>query len=190
MALTLASVSIYRNMRSDQNEKSPENLLTNVISAEKKLEEKKPVASENQMTERVDFDSSVLVQERSYTEKEIQDMTEEQFIQLLKEVELRLPKLSDIKKIPAEALHRTPAPVLQAGKELGLIKEILKLHESYEVHAGIFYQSCAINKLSLTPVRALCLTNLVEVKRKKGEKINKSLFSKEIIDLSSMITDI
>lgn len=49
------------------------------------------------MTERVDFDSSVLSQERFYTENEIQTMTEDQFSHLLKEVASRLPKLSDIK---------------------------------------------------------------------------------------------
>lgn len=57
--------------------------------------------------------------------------------------------------------------MLQAGKELCLIKEVIKIHESYEDLAAGFYQICALNNESPTPVRALCLTNLVEIKRKK-----------------------
>ncbi len=165
-----------------------QNKSTSEISKDKN-EIKPTLEASSEMTERVDFDSSVLVQERFYTEKEIAEMTEDQFENLLKEIEMRLPKLSDIKKIPAEALHRTPAPVLQAGKELGLIKEVLKLHESYDQKAGLFYQTCAMNTESPTPVRALCLTNLVEIKRKNGEKIDKKLYSKEILELAKMVTD-
>lgn len=187
-ALILAGVSTYRNLQSKKQQSFLENQLTNNKTLEKLT--KASLENSTGMTERVDFDSSVLSQERFYTEKEIQTMTEDQFSNLLKEVASRLPKLSDIKKIPIEALHHTPAPVLQAGKELGLIKEVLKIHESYENLAVGFYQTCALNKESPTPVRALCLTNLVEIKRKKGETINKKLFSKEIIELSKMVTDL
>lgn len=187
-ALILAGVSTYRNLQSKKQQSFLENQLTNNKTLEKLT--KASLDNSTGMIERVDFDSSVLSQERFYTEKEIQTMTEDQFSNLLKEVASRLPKLSDIKKIPIEALHHTPAPVLQAGKELGLIKEVLKIHESYENLALGFYQTCALNKESPTPVRALCLTNLVEIKRKKGETINKKLFSKEIIELSKMVTDL
>lgn len=187
-ALVLAGVSTYRNLQSKKQQSFLENELTNNKTLEKLT--KASIDNSSGMTERVDFDSSVLSQERFYTENEIQTMTEDQFSHLLKEVASRLPKLSDIKKIPIEALHHTPAPVLQAGKELGLIKEVIKIHESYEDLAAGFYQKCALNNESPTPVRALCLTNLVEIKRKKGESINKKIFSKEIIELSKMVTDL
>lgn len=132
----------------------------------------------------------VLQTERLYTEAELLDMTEEQFSVLLKDTEGRLPKLSDIKKIPAEALHRTPPIVLQAGRDLGLIKEILKIHESYERVAAPFYKSCAKNAEGTTPVRALCLTNLIEIKKKNNQEINMSEFPGQIIELSKMVTEI
>jgi len=192
LALILASVSIYKNRQNNDDKiyetktlENEQNKTLNLV----KTDTQKPTLINSEMTERNDFDSSVLVQERSYTEKEITEMSIEEFENLLIEVEAKLPKLSDIKKIPPEALHQTPAPVLQAGKELGLIKEVLKLHESYEEKAGVFYQACALNNQRPTPVRALCLTNLNEIKKKNGEKINKSMFSKEIIDLASMVTD-
>jgi len=144
----------------------------------------------DKMTERIDFDDSTLiVRERVYTEKEINEMTEVDFISLVKKTEIKLPKLSDIKKIPAAALHRTPAPIMQAGKDLGLIKEILIVHESYAPIAAKMHQRCAKDALRPTPVRALCLTDLIQYKKKNGEKINKADYPAELIDLTRMITD-
>ncbi len=145
---------------------------------------------QEEMTERKDFDDSdLLVRERVYTENEINEMTEEQFTALVKETELKLPKLSDIKNLPPAALHRTPAPVMQAGKDLGLLKEVLKVHESYEPIAAKLYQNCAKDAQRPTPVRALCLTDLIQYKKKNGEKINQAEYPANLIDLTKMITD-
>lgn len=135
-------------------------------------------------------DENVLVIERVYTEQELNKMSEEQFAALLKDMEIRLPKLSDIKSLPAGALHRTPPVILEAGRELGLIKEILKIHESYERVAAPFYKNCAKKDDGTTPVRALCLTNLIEIKKKNGEVLNLAEFPGQIVELSRMITDI
>lgn len=145
---------------------------------------------QEEMTERTDFDNStLLVRERVYTELEIFDMTEAQFVLLVKETELKLPKLSDIKNLPPQALHRTPAPVMQAGKDLGLLKEVIKAHESYEIVAAQLYESCAKDAQRPTPVRALCLTDLIQYKKKTGEKINKADYPATLLDLTKMITD-
>ena len=163
------------------SENRPKGLKAIIASNLKKQEE---------MTERTEFDdSTLLVRERVYTEKEINEMTEEEFTSLVKETEVKLPKLSDIKNLPPAALHRTPAPVMQAGKDLGLLKEILKVHESYEPIAAKMYQSCAKDAQKPTPVRALCLTDLIQYKKKNGEKINKAEYPATLIDLTKMITD-
>ena len=148
------------------------------------------IKKQEEMTERKDFDNSVLELERFYTDQEIADMTEEEFTVLVQEIELKFPKLSDIKKLPPGALHRTPAPVLQAGKELGLLKEILKVHESYERVAVGFYERCAKSAERPTPVRALCLTNLVTTKKKNSEKVNLKEYPSELVELTRMITDL
>lgn len=164
-------------------------------SAESKPKNLKDVLAGNlkkqeEFVERKDFDDTVLSQERYYTESEINEMTEEQFQTLLQETESKLPKISDIKKLPPGALHRTPAPVMQAGKDLGLIKEVLKVHESYERSASPFYEKCAKDAERPTPVRALCLTNLIQVKKKNNERINVSEYPSDLIQLSRMITDL
>ena len=150
----------------------------------------KNLQSRDEMTERKDFDDSVLEKERIYTESEINEMSEEQFMGLLKDIELKLPRISDIKKLPPEALHRTPEPVMQAGRDLGLIKEILKVHESYDRVAVGLYERCAKETDRPTAVRALCLTNLVTIKKKNGQKINTAQYPAELVELTKMITDL
>lgn len=132
----------------------------------------------------------VLEKERIYTEQEINEMTEEKFSMLLKDTANRLPKRSDIKQIPSGALHRTPEIIIKAGRDLGLIKEVLKIHESYERVAASFYQSCAKDEEGTTPVRALCLTDLIQIKKKHGQELKMNEFPNQIVELSKMVTDI
>lgn len=133
---------------------------------------------------------NVLMRERIYTEAEINEMTEVQFEELLAETQRKMPTQADIKKLPAGALHRTPPLVIQAGRDLGVIKEVLKVHESYERAAAPFYKSCAKNNEGVTPVRALCLTNLIEIKKKNGENLNLKEFPEQLIELSKMVTEL
>lgn len=145
---------------------------------------------QEEMVERKDFDDgSLLVRERVYTEAEINDMSEVEFKALLVETEAKLPTVNDIKKLPAGALHRTPAPVMQAGKDLGLLKEILKVHESYERDAADFYKKCAQTLERPISVKALCLTNLIEIKKKNGEKLNLAAYPTDVVELTRLITD-
>ena len=170
------------NQSKNLGENRPKGLKAIIAANLKKQEE---------MTERTDFgNEDLLIRERVYTESEINNMTEEQFRVLVNETELKLPKLSDIKNLPPGALHRTPAPVMQAGKDLGLLKEVLAVHESYEPMAAKMYQSCAKDSLKPTPVRALCLTDLIIYKKKNGEKINKAEYPAVLLDLTRIITEL
>lgn len=173
------------NVAQKSLESKPKGLRAIIASNLKKQEE-----MQEEMIERKDFDdSTLLVRERLYTEAEINEMTQEQFIDLLEQTEAKLPTISDIKKLPPGALHRTPAPIMQAGKDLGLLKEVLKIHESYERDAIIFYEKCAKTPERPMPVKALCLTNLIEIKKKNGQKINLSTYPADVVELTKLITE-
>jgi hypothetical protein len=186
----------YRKAHTEQSSNDIKSHLTNEDAQSSVPSKLKTIIANNlqkqsQMTERSDFgDASLLVQERFYTENEINNMTEEEFIELVKATELRLPKVSDLKQLPAGALHTTPAPVMQAGKDLGLLKEIIKVHESYERDTVGLYDRCANNITRPIAVRALCLTNLVIIKKKNGEAVNLKQYPAQLVDLTKMITDL
>jgi hypothetical protein len=193
--LLLVVLSIYRNTEFKKPLIASKNELTPTIENKNKTQKLKEIVAQNlaynqEMVERTDFDNSVINQERLYTENEIANMTEKEFENLLKDVSMKLPKLSDIKKIPPQALHRTPPPVLQAGRDLGLIKEIINIHERYEIKTIPFYDECSKNNERPVPVRALCLTNLVIAKKKLGLKFNRQEYAPEILDLAKMVTEL
>lgn len=146
--------------------------------------------AEQEKSAAVSSSDNVLSQKRVYTEQEIAQMSESDFTHLLEEIKKRLPKKSDLKAIPPGALHRTPPIIIEAGHELGLIKEVLTMHESFVELAVPFYKACAKDVLGTTPVRALCLTNLIEIKKKNGQDLNMSEFPQNIIDLAKMVTDL
>jgi hypothetical protein len=131
-----------------------------------------------------------LQKERVYTETEIKEMTEEKFVDLLNDLEKRLPLKSDLKSLPAASLHHTPALILMAGRDLGLIKEVLKFHPNFEMKAESLYLNCAKNEWGVTPIRALCLTNLWEIKKRKGQTLKTYEYPEQIVNLAKMVIDI
>lgn len=199
LASILAGISIYLNTHKKSLSNESKNQLTAPDGQKKK--DSRPVKLEKWRSffnrsgiskEQISNPEQppVITQERFYTEKEIQNMSKEEFRSLLLETESRLPTLSDIKNVPAGALHRTPEPILNAGKNLGLLKEILNAHPDYETSALGFYENCARNGSRPTPVRALCLTNLVEIKKKNHQPLNLKEFPVQVVDLARLITDL
>ena len=185
----------FKNSESLNDNKSKLTLMNITKSSAQKIPMIKTLIAknlnkQNELAEAQVNGQNVLTVERVYTELEINEMTEEKFVELLKDTERRLPKLSDIKQLPPGALHRTPPIVIEAGRDLGVIKEVLKVHESFEREASQFYKNCALNNSGVTPVRALCLTNLIVIKKKNNEDLNLKDYPIQLIELSKMITDL
>ncbi len=127
----------------------------------------------------------LITMERQYTEKEIENMNELQFSTLLSDVKRKLPKKSELKNIPAHALHTTPPIIIEAGKNLGLIKEVILIHPEFQKTAIPFYEECAKDNESPTTIRALCLTNLIII----NKKTKLQNYPKEIVDLAKIVTE-
>ena len=199
LTASLAGTSIYLNSQKKTISNEMKSQLTSSMDEKsadqkpKKLDKLRTLINKNfqQRAKLVEASPSpIITQERFFTEKEIEIMTEEDFKGVLEDIELRLPKISDIKKIPAEALHRTPEALIVAGKNLGFIKEIINTHSSFEKSASGFYENCAKNEVRPTPVRALCLTNLSEIKKKSALKINLKEYPVHVVDLARTISDL
>ncbi len=199
LTLIVVGITVFLNHKKDREIIAADvakSKLTNEEGSEKPtkvgLKEliKKNLGKQEEVAQAQTGSANLLTQERTFTEAEINDMTEEQFTALVQDTERKLPKLSDIKQLPAGALHMTPPIVIQAGRDLGVIKEVLNVHESYSRVALPFYKSCAKNDEGVTPVRALCLTNLIEIKKKNGESVNLKEYPEKLIELTKMVTEI
>lgn len=138
---------------------------------------------------KTDLDDTMLANERIYTQSELEHMTRAQFQHTLLDIKRKLPKISDIKKIPAQALHHTPSIVLKAGRDISVVAEVTALHPEYEIDALNFYDSCARNPQGVTTVKALCLTNIIEINNKNHQTTELASYPKEIVDLSKMVIE-
>lgn len=187
----LATIGIFLNTKSENEMKNDlTNLaLKNPVSLNKIIQ--KNIDKRNEEMHEVSMQNeTMLTKERNYTQEEIVRMTESEFKTVLIDIERKLPKKTDLKKIPAEALHQTPPAIIEAGRNLGLIKEIIKVHKNYETFALDFYQDCSKNDETPTTVRAICLTNLIVINQLNGNKFNTNGYPKEIVDLSKIVTDL
>ena len=172
-----------------KSENANKNNLTKIMQkAPQKLSQ---IIAKNEEMHEVNMQAnSVLTMERNFTQDEINRMSENEFKAVLADIERKLPKKSDLKKIPEQALHHTPPVIIEAGRNLGLIKEIIKVHKSYETFALDFYQDCTKNEDNPTTIRAICLTNLVVINRLNGNKFSTDGYPKDIVDLSKIVTDL
>lgn len=195
IALIFIGVSVFIKHKKDRDlialNEAKSKLTEEVPKEKSSLKDliKKNLSKQEEIAQNQVGGADLLTKERTFTEAEINEMTEEQFVLLLKDTERKLPKVSDIKQLPPGALHITPPIVIQAGRDLGVIKEILKVHESYERVASPFYKSCAKSEEAVTPVRALCLTNLIEIKKKNGESLNLKEYPDQLVQLSKLVTE-
>ncbi len=131
----------------------------------------------------------IILKKRSYTEIEIANMSTDEFQNILSQTLVNLPTVNDLQKLPNELLHRTPPPILEAGRDLALIKDILNVHPDFIKFAMDFYQTCADNSEAPHAVRALCLTNIMYESKKENQPINLDHYPKEIVELTRLIID-
>lgn len=140
-------------------------------------------------TSQTPIDDTMLAKERIYTENEIEHMSRAEFQHTLLDIKRKLPVVSELKKIPEAALHHTPSIVLKAGRDISVVAEVAARHPEYEIDALNFYDTCARNPQGVTTVRALCLTNIIEINNKNKQTTDLSIYPKEIVDLSRMVIE-
>lgn len=182
--LELADLEITQevSLTNSAVEKNEKPSLKDLIKKNLEAQEKSVVENE--------ANKPILLKKRNYTEAEIQNMSLQEFKDLLSTTEANLPTIADIRKLPPGALHHVPEPVIQAGRDLGLLKEVLAVHPNYTEEANTLYENCSEKDELPQSVRALCLTNLIQNKKAQGEKLNLSLYPKEIVELSKLVIDI
>ncbi len=147
------------------------------------------ILKNNLKRESTNSSTDLITIERAYTETEIQNTTADDFSQMILDTESRLPTLSDIKQIPSGALHHIPSVILEAGRNIGVLKEVIKIHPEYEDKIIPLYQNCAQAENRPTTVRALCLTNLIELSKRHNLVLDLKKFPPKIVELTKLVTD-
>ncbi len=163
-----------------------EKVIKKVAQKNSKLQK---IINRNQQAQFDKNSPSLLTQERIYTEEEIKNTTPLQFEEMLKETEAKLPLKAELKQIPEGALHHTPTTILEAGRNLGALKEVLKFHPEYEEKIIPLYHKCAQASDRPTTVRALCLTDLITLSKKRNTPIDLTKYPNDIVSLTKIVTD-
>lgn len=108
----------------------------------------------------------------------------EKFETYLTETLSNLPNKTKLQKLSPDEIHYSPRMIMEAGARLGRIKRQLKLNANFVPSAMKFYTECASQNDGATPVRGLCLANLIHLKTKAGETVDKTKYPARVFELA------
>lgn len=110
--------------------------------------------------------------------------TVDKFINFAQKTIETMPTKATLSSLSAKEVHHTPEVIIKSGRRLGTLKAQLKLNSEFIPEAIRFYEECSTLESSPTPIRAICLANLVYLKEKDGELVDGSIYPKKVVDLA------
>lgn len=129
-------------------------------------------------------DTPVIKVDASGVKSEAEKWERKFFEDYIEDTVKNLPSLKQLQKLDEEKTHHTPAMIMETGLRLGKIKKQVKLNEEFGPKAISFYKTCASDKDGVTPVRGLCLANLIYMKKQKGEEVDLSAYPENVMSLA------
>lgn len=121
---------------------------------------------------------------RDGVESEGEKWEAEFFNNYLDETLESLPNLDQLKGLKNKDVHHQPGIVMEAGLRLGKIKKQVKMNQDFGPKAMEFYSKCAAKKKSFTPVRGLCLANLMIMSKQKGQTVDTSSYPEPVVEMA------
>ncbi len=100
-----------------------------------------------------------------------------------------LPMLVDLKSIPADEAHSTPARIIEAGAALGELEEYLEKKPEEFMAASRFFSDCATGEELPPSVRAMCLHSLRNNPTQWAPGVSAKLeaLPSEVVDLEAQL---
>jgi hypothetical protein len=130
------------------------------LRREKKQASPLPIGTKKDLISQPLIEPSPLQKEKALDPLE---MTSEDFDRTLEETQKIIPTLQKLQTLSQEEIHHTPVLLLEAGKKLGEIAEILHVQPHFASQAISFYRTCARESQYPNSVRALCYSNLKQL---------------------------
>lgn len=111
----------------------------------------------------------------------------DQFKRQGEEVLAKLPYREDLQQLNDGQVHKIPESLLQTGRELGQLKELVIRYPDFkelQIEAKSFYKNCADEEGYPTSIRSLCLFNRLQLAKNSGEIFDISPYPLEIKQLA------
>jgi len=78
----------------------------------------------------------------------------------IQKVRKALPSLAELRNLPSDEVHGTPAKIIEAGAALGELEEYLERRPEEFPEASRFFSDCAVGSEFPSSIRAMCLHSL------------------------------
>lgn len=124
------------------------------------------------------------------SKEKIKRMTLAEFKAFLGSALTNIPLKEDLASITSNQAHHIPKELLEGGKKLGVIREVLSNRPEFTKSASAFYEACAKQKKAMSSFRAMCLSNLIKLARKENKTFNLEGYNERVVELATEISDI
>lgn len=168
------------------NKENEEKVSPIIFSTSPKILEKQPSKAANIQAEQ---EAPVIEVTANQISSKSEKWEERFFNNYLEKTLATVPIQRDLQKLTGEQAHHSPSVVMEVGMRLGKIKKQVKLNQDFSAKASVFYESCAQKKGAMTPVRGLCLANLIYLKKDSGEDLNLETFPKDVRALAKQASE-
>ncbi len=114
-------------------------------------------------------------------------LSTEEFRTMTAKVAKDLPTKKSVQGISEKDAHTLPAPMVEAGRQLGLIAQAVANEPSLANDAYLFYEKCAGSDQYLDAVRALCFSNYKGYGSKLGLAVRNEVAPAKIRELAERL---
>lgn len=178
--LFLSCLTLYMLFNQAQKKEPPFSIVPQGKQQEEKQEQQEQPPGE-QPKDRPSAQLNKVPIQRKLSQK--QKKAIERFREQAQSILDRLPYQEDLQKLEDNQVHSIPQSLLQTGRDLGKLKELVLMYPDFQElqkEAKLFYKDCADQEGYPTSIRSLCLFNRLQLARNHNENFDLSAYPPEI----------
>jgi hypothetical protein len=111
----------------------------------------------------------------------------EEFARKTESVFATLPRISELRALPAEQVHTTPAALINAGAAIGEVAEAIEKNPALAPQGIAFYGKCARAGDISVSVRAVCLHDLRSLSLAAGGAADESGITPDVLKAAELL---
>ena len=111
----------------------------------------------------------------------------DEFSGLLMKVYSDIPTIDDLRRLSPEDAHNYPNSLIETGRNLGLIVELVKNKKELLNEAIGFYSKCSKRDRFPSSVRAICLSNLMKFSKDSDFRPDLSLYPRRVLEMVKIL---
>lgn len=120
----------------------------------------------------------------------IKSIETDEFSGFLMKMYSAIPTIDELRNLSLEESHNYPNPLIETGRNMGLLVDLIKGNKDYLKEAIGFYSKCSKRDRFPKSVRALCLANLLKYSKGSDYHPDLSLYPHRVLEMVKIMESV